>query len=1523
MANYDLCPTCRGGVSAEKVSEATCTSPAIYKDVCGELCGWESDPYKSGDPKPHSYGGWTITNAPDCTNKGSHYKTCKNCSDVVIEEMNALGHYWNSGTVISEANCVHGNITKYTCQRAGCTEIYEEDDGSDAGSANHDWDDGTVDTPPTCTEKGITKYTCKREGCSGWTTVKDIDALGHTLTTETKAATCTEGGYTKESCSKCTYTYITTTNALDHDFGDPVNQNDATCQRGNTLIATCSRCSATDITYDDNTTDHNFTLPGDVEAYPTCTSPGSQIYWCTKDINCTTTQSKTIPALEHDMQKTGEYVAATCQHGGYDKTQCTRCPETGTTNESDPIDHNYATWIETVSSATCKALEVNKYKCTMCDKTETRSEGSYGDHVVKDNAWQYEGPTCTTDGYYYGTCSECGTTVQGSVDEGSAAHPQASLEDIPAVAATCSKKGSTAGQKCNACGVILIQPVETEEDPLNHKAIPVLGKDATCTESGLTEGTKCEWCGTPIEAQEIIDALGHDETEEITKEPGPGVEGEKTYTCSRCGAVRTEILPATPLTQYTVTINHVRKDNEKLITSIDTYFFDGTTCEILDYKYEPAGYEFDKESAPNDFPVTQDTIITLYYYKLATIITNHYAKNQAQTLLESNINEGNGFRVGTEIDLSQFANVYPNYNYSNNSGASSDNELYAIQDGINEINYFYNPSSEVTYTITCNYYKGLVADESLLYTSIEYSGLTPDSTFDPFDKKIVISGYEYYNCSETDPFSVTVNKNVNYFYKEVKSYTLTVYHEDIDNEGMFIATKVTHNGIREGTAINPADYQLIDEYLPEGWVYVEGTSIEKLESDNSITCYYKKSKSVNIFLTSIYENKTIASNTIQKSQNTNISDTKTLFDKYIENGSLKYTLEYTDPSSISNLQDPTEIKGYYRGYYGCRVKYVDAKTSATLPIDVETTYQPSYRWNNYNAINIDKYIFTGIVRLNGDSQWDLSTNDFIPLKAEMNTIEYLYAQQSQLAIQYIDYYNLNGPALKIEYSDLKNPVLIPSTMKNKILDNGYQIRGVMLNDTDVEFGKSYEVDLTEINVLKYICYPAFRNFQNETIKTGEKINIIYDNDPARGEFKIDLSNNTTLAQMESNNNTISLLGYNAGSVDITLMLGNYAETHTYTVQYSDTPQSLTLITGTPVELGYQNNLHRLEYNGNDIASSDHDGDDLCVQVSVNNDGYYELTGIKKQIEPQTIVVKNKSPEYIISKLYVACTSVAYTITYLSKNIATKETIKQSSSNLAKGTSVKIELNNPLYFINEYKLVAIEKNNEGQSKYDIEFTLEADTTITLWYETTTHTHNYNKYVETVAPSCTTQGYELWSCSCGETQQQNIIKALGHNWPNNWIVTVEPTETAPGQETRTCKRCGIKENQILPALGILTEEIDQITLQSENEDYYPTTTYDMIVVSKTNTDKLINIGAAAPSTLSKGSIYIEGGISVKSNLNSGWLRRIKNGTDRRISPKTTVDLIVLNQDNAQAFIVKTSAPVGETQDPAGTLYFVIGE
>jgi hypothetical protein len=78
MANYDFCPICGGSANSEKVSNATCTSPAIYKDVCGELCGWESSNYEVGSTKPHQYEWVTITQ-PSCESTGLKIYRCSVC----------------------------------------------------------------------------------------------------------------------------------------------------------------------------------------------------------------------------------------------------------------------------------------------------------------------------------------------------------------------------------------------------------------------------------------------------------------------------------------------------------------------------------------------------------------------------------------------------------------------------------------------------------------------------------------------------------------------------------------------------------------------------------------------------------------------------------------------------------------------------------------------------------------------------------------------------------------------------------------------------------------------------------------------------------------------------------------------------------------------------------------------------------------------------------------------------------------------------------------------------------------------------------------------------------------------------------------------------------------------------------------------------------------------------------------------------------------------------------------------------
>ena len=57
----------------------------------------------------------------------------------------------------------------------------------------------------------------------------------------------------------------------------------------------------------------------------------------------------------------------------------------------------------------------------------------------------------------------------------------------------------------------------------------------TCTEAGLGH-RECTKCHAVIESGITLPATGHDYNEgEVTKEPTVASEGEKTYTCSRCG----------------------------------------------------------------------------------------------------------------------------------------------------------------------------------------------------------------------------------------------------------------------------------------------------------------------------------------------------------------------------------------------------------------------------------------------------------------------------------------------------------------------------------------------------------------------------------------------------------------------------------------------------------------------------------------------------------------------------------------------------------------------------------------------------------------------------------------------------------------------------------------------------------------------------------------------------------------------------------------------------------------------------
>lgn len=71
-------------------------------------------------------------------------------------------------------------------------------------------------------------------------------------------------------------------------------------------------------------------------------------------------------------------------------------------------------------------------------------------------------------------------------------------------------------------------------------------------------------------------------------------------------------------------------------------------------------------------------------------------------------------------------------------------------------------------------------------------------------------------------------------------------------------------------------------------------------------------------------------------------------------------------------------------------------------------------------------------------------------------------------------------------------------------------------------------------------------------------------------------------------------------------------------------------------------------------------------------------------------------------------------------------------------------------------------------------------------------------ETVAPTCTDDGYTVFSCTrCDHTEHRNTVSSPGHTW-GDWSVTTPATCTAEGKSTRICSVCGAQENEAIPVI-----------------------------------------------------------------------------------------------------------------------------
>ncbi len=78
----------------------------------------------------------------------------------------------------------------------------------------------------------------------------------------------------------------------------------------------------------------------------------------------------------------------------------------------------------------------------------------------------------------------------------------------------------------------------------------------------------------------------------------------------------------------------------------------------------------------------------------------------------------------------------------------------------------------------------------------------------------------------------------------------------------------------------------------------------------------------------------------------------------------------------------------------------------------------------------------------------------------------------------------------------------------------------------------------------------------------------------------------------------------------------------------------------------------------------------------------------------------------------------------------------------------------------------------------------------------HEHNYTTQI--VAPTCTEQGYTIYTCECGETYNGDNVNALGHSF-TDYVSNNNATLEADGTKTATCNREGCNETNTITDEG----------------------------------------------------------------------------------------------------------------------------